>query len=127
VKYLSQEWLDETRALAAAQPVHEGASARIQYVIGGGPDGDVKYSWVVENGILLESHLGTMAEPDFTVTAPYDQWLRIAQGDLDASAAFMQGIMKVAGDMGRFLRLLPLTQSREYLELQDKIRNITEY
>jgi putative sterol carrier protein len=127
VKYLSQEWLDETRAMAADQPVHEGASARIQYVISGGPDGDIKYSWVVENGILLESHLGTMGDPDITITAPYNEWLRIAQGELDASAAFMQGIMKVAGDMGKFLQLLPLTQSREYLTLQDKIRKITDY
>jgi putative sterol carrier protein len=127
VKWLTQEWLDETRAMAAGQPVHEGASARIQYVIGGGPDGDVKYSWVVEDGILLESHLGTIGDPDVTITAPYDDWLRIARGELDASAAFMQGIMKVAGDMGKFLQLLPITQSREYLELQGRIREITEY
>ena len=50
MKYLTQEWLDEARAMAADQPVREGATARIQYVIGGGPDGDVKYSWVLEDG-----------------------------------------------------------------------------
>jgi hypothetical protein len=33
----------------------------------------------------------------------------------------MQGTMKVAGDMGKFLQLLPITQSREYLELQARI------
>ena len=53
MKYLSQEWLDETRAMAAQQPARPGASARIQYVITAGPDGDVKYSWVLEDGILL--------------------------------------------------------------------------
>ena len=67
----------------------DGATARIQYVIGGGPDGDVKYSWVLENGKLLESHLGTIADPDLTITAPYADWLKIAQGELDTSAAFM--------------------------------------
>ena len=127
VKYLSQEWLDEARAMAADQPERDGATARIQYVIGGGPDGDVKYSWVLENGKLLESHLGTVADPDLTITAPYDDWLKIAQGELDTSAAFMQGTMKVAGDMGKFLQLLPITQSREYLELQARIRAITDY
>ena len=127
MKYLTQEWLDEARALAADQPPRDGASATIQYVISGGPDGDVKYSWVVEDGRLLESHLGMIAEPDVTITAPYDEWLRIAQGELDASAAFMQGIMKVSGDMGKFLQLLPITQSREYLDLQARIRAVTEY
>jgi len=127
MKYLTQEWLDEARAMAADQPVHEGATARIQYVIGGGPDGDVKYSWVLEDGKLLESHLGVVAEPDLTIAAPYGDWLKIAQGELDTSAAFMQGTVKVAGDMGKFLQLLPITQSREYLELQARIRSITEY
>ena len=127
MKYLTQEWLDEARVMAMNQPAREGATARIQYVISGGPDGDVKYSWVLEDGKLLESHLGTIADPDVTISAPYDEWLKIAQGELDTSAAFMQGIMKVAGDMGKFLQLLPITQSREYLELQARIRSVTEY
>jgi hypothetical protein len=29
--------------------------------------------------------------------------------------------------MGKFLQLLPITQSREYLELQARIRAVTEY
>lgn len=127
MRYLTQEWLDETRALAADQPVRPGATARVQYVIGGGPDGDVRYSWVLEDGILLESHLGTIDDPDLTISAPYADWVRIARGELDLSAAFMQGVVKVAGNMGKFLQLLPITQSREYLELQDRIRAFTEY
>ena len=127
MKYLSQEWLDETRAMAAQQPARPGASARIQYVITAGPDGDVKYSWVLEDGILLESHLGTISDPDVTVTAPYAEWVKVARGVLDMSAAFMQGVIKVAGEMGPWLQLLPITQSREYLELQAGIRELTEF
>ena len=32
-QYLSQEWLDETRALAESQPERSGASAQLQYVV----------------------------------------------------------------------------------------------
>lgn len=127
MKYLSQEWLDETRAMAADQPLRPGASARIQFVVTGGPDGDVKYSWVLEDGKLLESHLGVIADPDVTITAPFADWVKIARGELDMSAAFMQGVVKVAGDMGKFLQLLPITQSREYLDLQARIRAVTEF
>lgn len=127
MRYLSQEWLDETRALAADQPVRPGASGRIQYVITGGPDGDVKYTWELEDGKLLASHLGTVPDPDLTITAPYAEWVRIARGELDMSAAFMQGIVKVAGDTGKWLLLLPITRSREYLALQERIREFTEY
>jgi len=127
VRYLSQEWLDETRAMAADQPVRPGASARIQYVVTGGPDGGVEYGWELQDGQLLASHLGVIADPDLTITAPYADWVKIAQGSLDMSAAFMQGVVKVAGDTGIWLGLLPITQSREYLELQGRIRAVTEY
>ncbi len=127
MRYLSQEWLDETRLMAADQPTHVGASARMQYVVTGGPDGDVKYSWELEDGRLLASHLGTIPDPDVTVTAPYGEWVKIARGELDMSAAFMQGVVKVAGDTGKWLLLLPITRTLEYVGLQAEIRAITEY
>ena len=126
-KYLSQEWLDEGRTLAGSQPERPGASAKMQYVVTGGPDGDIKYYWVLDNGKLLESHLGEIADADFTLTLTYDDSVKVAQGELDANAAFMQGRMKVAGNMGKLMQLMPLTNSPEYKELQEQIREITEY
>jgi alkyl sulfatase BDS1-like metallo-beta-lactamase superfamily hydrolase len=126
-KYLSQEWLDEGRALAESQPERPGASAKMQYVVTGGPEGDIKYYWVLDNGKLLESHLGEIADADFTLTLSYDDSVKVAQGELDANAAFMQGRMKVAGNMGKLMQLMPLTNSPEYKALQDEIRGITEF
>ena len=62
-KWLSQEWLDETRKMAEGQPERPGASARMQYVVTGGPDGDIDYYWVLENGKITESQLGRLATP----------------------------------------------------------------
>jgi putative sterol carrier protein len=126
-KYLTQEWLDQGRELAKDQPERAGASAKMQYVVSGGPEGDIKYYWVLEDGKLLESQLGEIAEPDFTMTSTYDDSVAIAKGTLDANAAFMQGKMKVAGNTGKLMALLPLTMSPEYKALQEKIREITEY
>lgn len=126
-KYLTQEWLDEGRELAKDQPERPGASAKMQYVVTGGPEGDIKYYWVLENGKLLESQLGEIAEPDFTMTSTFEDSVAIAKGTLDANAAFMQGKMKVAGNTGKLMQLLPLTMSPEYKALQEKIRAITEF
>ncbi|HXW33533.1 MAG TPA: hypothetical protein VEJ87_03075, partial [Acidimicrobiales bacterium] len=57
-KWLTQEWLDETRGLAERQPERPGASARMQYVVTGGPEGDIQYYWLLENGKLTDSRLG---------------------------------------------------------------------
>ena len=127
-KYLSQEWLDEGRKLAESQPERPGATARMQYVVTGAPGGeDIKYYWVLENGKLLESQLGEMSDAEVTLTQSYDDAKKIQQGELDANAAFMQGRVKVTGNMAKLMALLPLTNAPEYKALQEQIGAITEY
>lgn len=126
-KWLSQEWLDAQTKLAASQPERPGASARMQYVVTGGPEGDIRYYWVLEDGKLLENQLGDMPDPELTLTQTYDDAKKIQSGELDAQAAFMQGRIKVEGNMAKLMALMPLTNSPEYRELQDQIREITEY
>jgi alkyl sulfatase BDS1-like metallo-beta-lactamase superfamily hydrolase len=126
-KWLSQEWLDESKKLAEGQPERPGASARMQYVVTGGPDGDIKYYWVLENGQLQESQLGEMPDPEVTLTQSYEDAKKIQLGELDANAAFMQGRVKVTGNMAKLMALLPLTNAPEYKQLQEQIGAITEY
>ena len=126
-KYLTQEWLDETRGMAESQPERPGATARMQYIVTGVPGGDVHYYWVLENGKLLESQLGDLADADFSMSMTYDDALKIQRQELDPNAAFMQGRIKVAGNMGKLMSLLPITNSPEYKALMVEIDKITEY
>jgi alkyl sulfatase BDS1-like metallo-beta-lactamase superfamily hydrolase len=126
-KYLSQEWMDESRKLAEDQPVRPGATARIQYAVTGGPDGDIKYYWALEDGKLLDSQLGDIDDSDFVLTMSFDDSVKVQKGELDPNAAFMQGRMKVSGNMAKLMSLLPLTNSPEYRALQEQIRDITEF
>ena len=126
-KYLSQEWLDEGKKLAEGQPDRPGASARMQYVVTGAPDGDIKYYWVLENGKLLESKVGEISDADFTLTLTYDDSVKVQKGELDANAAFMQGRIKVTGNMAKLMALMPLTNAPEYKELMTQVQAITEY
>jgi alkyl sulfatase BDS1-like metallo-beta-lactamase superfamily hydrolase len=126
-KWLTQEWLDEQTRLSADQPDRPGASARMQYVITGGPDGDIRYYWVLEDGHLRENSLGTLDDAELTLTQSYEDALKIQQGELDEQAAFMQGRVKVEGNMAKLMALLPITSSPEYRDLQTKIREITDY
>jgi putative sterol carrier protein len=126
-KWLTQEWLDETRKMAESQPERPGASARMQYVVTGAPDGDVKYYWVLENGKLLESKVGELPDAEVTMTQTYEDAQKIQKGELDANAAFMQGRIKVQGNMAKLMALMPLTNAPEYKELQKQIQEITEF
>ncbi len=126
-KWLSQEWLDETKKMADSQPERPGASARMQYVVTGGADGDIKYYWVLVNGKLEESKLGELADAEVTMTQSYEDAKKIQTGELDANAGFMQGRVKVTGNMAKLMSLLPLTNAPEYKELQKQIQEVTEY
>lgn len=127
-KFLTQEWHDVSRRMAEGQPERPGASARMQYVVTGAPDGeDVRYYWVLENGKLLESALGDLADSEITLTQSWADAVAIQKGELDPSAAFMQGRIKVTGNMAKLMSLLPITASPEYKALQEEIRQVTEY
>lgn len=126
-KYLSQEWLDLQKELAQEFPDRPGATARMQYLITGTPEGDVSYYQAIEDGKMLESALGTDPEAEFTLSQTYDDSVKIAKGELDANAAFMQGRIKVTGNMGKLMSLMPLTQSAEYKAIVAKVSEQTEY
>ena len=126
-KWLTAEWFDETRAMAADQPEGPGLRARIQYEITGGPDGDVAYYWVLEDSALVDSALGRLDDPDVTVTFTWADALAVHRGDLDPTVAFMQGRMKVAGSMAVMLALLPVTNTPGYRDLQRRIAAVTDF
>jgi putative sterol carrier protein len=126
-KYLTQEWLDMQRELAQDFPERPGATARMQYKVTGAPEGDVSYFTVIENGKILENSLGEDPDAEFTLSQTYEDSVKVLKGELDANAAFMQGKVKVTGNMGKLMSLMPLTQSPEYKDIQAKVAERTEY
>ncbi len=126
-KWLTQEWLDESTRLAESQPVREGASARLQYVITGAPEGDITYYWIVEDGKLRDNRLGVLEDAEVTLTESVEDAVALQKGELDANAAFMQGKIKVTGDVAKLLALLPITMSPEFREFNAAVLAMTEF
>ena len=126
-QFLSQEWLDLQAKYAQELPERPGATARLQYKITGAPGGDVTFHSVIENGKVLENTLGEDPETEFAMTLGYKDFVKVANGELDANALFMQGKLKVVGSTRMLLSLMPLTQSPEYRELTKKVSAETQY
>jgi len=126
-KYLSEEWFEQTRAIGADQLERPGASVRVNWLVTGSPRGDLDYHTVVEDGRVVDSRPGSLADAEVTMTAAWDDSVRMASGDLDINAAFMQGKVKASGNMAKLLSLLPLTTSPEYKQFQARVREVTEF
>lgn len=80
----------------------------LQYVVSGGPDGDEHHE------------VEAPGEGALTLLVKHDDWLRLRAGELDVSVAYMQGRIKVTGDMGALIDLLPTIPMPLAPPVQDK-------
>ena len=127
VPYLSQAWLDLQRDLLGALPERPGATARVQYAVSGSPAGEVRYAQSVVDGRLTTAALGDDPDAEVTLTQTYADAVEVARGEVDVNAAFMQGRVKVVGDMGKVMALMPLTHSDEFRAALAELSTQTDY
>jgi putative sterol carrier protein len=108
VKFLSQEWAETmTSALNSSDDFKSaatGKSAKLQQVVTDVDGGEVKYYFVLDNGTANVS-LGEIEGAEATVTQNYDTAAGLQKGEVNAQQAFMQGKLKVSGNMMKLMQL----------------------
>ncbi len=127
VPFLSDAWFELVRSLGAALPERPGASARVQHIVTGAPDGEVRYVHAIVDGRTTELGFGADDTADVTFTNTYADAKALAQGELDARVLFMQGRTKMAGDMGKVLALMPVASSEAQRHLLAEASEQTAY
>ena len=109
VKYWSEEWVKEVnnriQSDESVQNAVKGQSITVGNVISGTPDGDVKGYFRIKDG-TPEVGLGEPPEtPEATLKLDYDTAVAVAKGELQGQAAFMQGKLKIDGNMMKVMQL----------------------
>jgi hypothetical protein len=127
VQLLTPEWVELQRAELSGLPAIPGATARLQHVVSGAPDGEVAYTLAFADGRVVEATVGRDDDAaDCTFLETHDDAVRIAAGELDLHVAFMQGRVKMTGDMGRFMAVLDCTQGEPYRAALAKVAAATD-
>ena len=115
--FLSDDWFERQRTGGAELPARPGATGRVQHVVTGTPDGEVRYVITMVDGRTTDVVIGGDDTADVTFTNTHADAQALVRGELDPSVLFMQGRTKMAGDMGKVLALMPVTRSVEYRAL----------
>ena len=109
VKFLTEEWAQSmTQALNSSDDFKSAASgqqAKLQQVVTDAPDqGEVKYYFTLDGGSATVS-LGDLADAEATITQNYETAVAINKQELNAQNAFMQGKLKISGNMMKLMQL----------------------
>ena len=107
VEFLSAAWADAvTAALNSSDEFVAAArehSARVQQIVTGGPE-VAKYYFTVERG-TARIGLGEVEDAEATITQNYETAVAIQKQELNAQNAFMQGKLKISGNMMKLMQL----------------------
>jgi putative sterol carrier protein len=127
VRFLAQEWFDRFAELGADLPIREGLSLRVNQQVSGGPEGDVKYAWVLEEGRIVSVSSGHLPDAEVSLLATYDDTVAMQRGTLDMNEAFMQGRVKVTGNMAKVMGFLPMASSTDYRRMIERLAAESDY
>ena len=98
VKYLSDEWMEQAAAALAEVEVDPAEAVCVQYEVTGSGDGKRHYTLEAGSG-SLRLVPGRNKDAPVTFTLDYDTAVAIACGEVSAQVAFMQGRLKLGGDV----------------------------
>ncbi|MET0421481.1 MAG: SCP2 sterol-binding domain-containing protein [Acidimicrobiia bacterium] len=110
--FLTDDWFAQ---LNGDVPTGDGGldTVAIEVTVLKAPGGDVTWTLEIGDG-KVAARPGARPGADVTLTLPYDDAVRVLQGDVAPSVLFMRGTMKTAGDPGLLLDVLAATATSEF-------------
>jgi putative sterol carrier protein len=108
VKFLTEEWAQAvTEALNSSEEFKQAAAnqqVKLQQIVSDAPEGGGKYYFSLEDG-KAHIDLGEVADPEATLSQDYETAVAISRRELNPQNAFMQGRLKIQGNMMKLMQL----------------------
>ena len=109
VKFLSEEWAsavtDALNSNEAFKQQAQGKTVKVQQVVTS-PE-ESKYYFMLQDG-QAQVAVGELPDAEATLTQDYDTAVALAKNELNATAAYMSGKLKIQGDLMKLMQLQAL-------------------
>jgi putative sterol carrier protein len=106
VKFLSEEWAkavtEAVNSNDAFKQQAQGKTVKVQQVVTT-PE-EAKYFFKLEDG-RAEVSVGELPDAEATLTQDYDTAVALSKNELNATAAYMSGKLKIQGDLMKLMQL----------------------
>jgi putative sterol carrier protein len=106
VKFLSQEWANALSIALTSEDVRRDArdlEITVQQIVTGTSQGEAAF-WTTFDRGDVSAGIGRATTPDVTFEMDEDTAVALSRAELNHQAAFMQGKLKVTGNVGRLLK-----------------------
>jgi SCP-2 sterol transfer family len=80
-----------------------GIRLTVEHVVTGGPGGTIRWHVTIDDGKVGLAD-GPAVDPDLRFTTDYATAAQVAAGELGAQRAFVEGRLRVGGDLGVLIR-----------------------
>ncbi len=121
-EFLSDEWHDMVAQVGADSPKVVTPDTRFRFKVEKGPNGTQNFVWVLADGMLQSSEMAPRGyKPDIAITMKYPVFVDVVSGNLGFSVGYMRGDVKLEGNPGAVVRLVPELDRDEWVELLSKI------
>jgi len=120
----SDEWLG--RLVATAVPVAADVTGNVSVTIENSPSGKIGWTELYDAGVLVEATAPAVKGVDIALIAKFDEFVSMLAGDSDPAVLFMQGRLKLTGDMAMFMKMLPGLLTDEAAAGREKLAAATD-
>ncbi len=130
--FLSNEWMEEAHKIReefAGQTAAPAHVVRMNQIITDVPFSDEPINAYLDtSGGNVELDLGTLDNPDLTVTVDYEtaKAIFVEQNPQAGMQAFMAGKIKVQGDMTKLMAMQSQAPDPVAQQVADRVKEITE-
>ena len=109
----SDEWLAALVRTSAATPETPGVAGSVSFTVENSPAGKVGWTEAIENGVTVSASAPASKGADIALIAKFQELVAMLEGGSNPAVMFMQGRLKLTGDLGMFMTMLPAMMSEE--------------